>query len=177
MTIKSLYDIVKSVALSKKGKAIIIRIILCALAALMTLPLVASAEVILQVSGQISGGTAEFTHQDLQSLPQTSLETSTVVTDGKLHFTGFLMRDLLEQVGATGTEVVATALNDYEVAIPLDDFYDFDVIVAITMQGQALERDDKGPLWIIYPRDGHARLQDIRYDYRWVWQLSGLHVQ
>jgi hypothetical protein len=45
------------------------------------------------------------------------------------------------------------------------------------MDGQTLSRDDKGPLWIVYPRDDHEALQDIRYDYRWVWQLYQLDVQ
>ena len=37
--------------------------------------------------------------------------------------------------------------------------------------------DDKGPFWIVYPRDQHEVLQDIRYDYRWVWQLDSLQVK
>ncbi|MCI2394477.1 hypothetical protein [Aliiroseovarius sediminis] len=45
------------------------------------------------------------------------------------------------------------------------------------MDDKALERSDKGPLWIVYPRDAHKELQDIRYDYRWVWQLSELAVK
>jgi len=32
-------------------------------------------------------------------------------------------------------------------------------------------------LWIIYPRSQHAELRDIRYDYRWVWQLVELRVE
>ena len=36
---------------------------------------------------------------------------------------------------------------------------------------------DKGPVWIVYPRDNHGVLADIRYDMRWVWQLVALHVQ
>jgi hypothetical protein len=102
----------------------------------------------------------------LYALPSVELVTSTVVTDGKQTFTGFLMRDLLERLDAEGDHVTAVALNDYAVEIPMADFYDFDVIVAYSMDGTALSRDDKGPLWIVYPRDDHEALQDIRYDYR-----------
>lgn len=147
------------------------------LVTLMALPASASAEVILRMTGKVAGGAAEFDRAALQSLPEAVLHTSTVVTDGVHHFTGFLMRDLLDHAGAKGERVIATALNGYTVDIPISDFTEFDVIVAMQMDDAPLTRDDKGPLWIVYPRDDHPVLQDIRHDYRWVWQLSGLEVQ
>nr|WP_018936118.1 molybdopterin-dependent oxidoreductase [Thioalkalivibrio sp. ALJ24] len=138
-------------------------------------------EVILRVEGAIEhandGDRALLDRAMLDRLPQRELETSTVVTDGVNRFEGFLMRDLLEALGAEGAEVVATALNDYIVDIPMEDFHDYDVIVAHTQDGEALTPRDKGPLWIVYPRDDHAELDDIRYDYRWVWQLEHLEVR
>ncbi|WP_018870478.1 molybdopterin-dependent oxidoreductase [Thioalkalivibrio sp. ALgr3] len=138
-------------------------------------------EVILRVEGAIEhandGDRALLDRAMLDRLPERELETSTVVTDGVNHFEGFLMRDLLEALGAEGDEVVATALNDYIVDIPMEDFHDYDVIVAHTRDGEALTPRDKGPLWIVYPRDDHAELDDIRYDYRWVWQLEHLEVR
>ncbi|ASM74518.1 molybdopterin-dependent oxidoreductase [Sulfitobacter sp. DFL-23] len=131
----------------------------------------------LHVSGQISGGSVTLDQDALSGLPTVELVTSTVVTDGQHSFTGFLMRDLLDQLGAKGETVTAIALNDYVVEIPMADFYDFDVIAAHSMDGIPLDRDDKGPLWIVYPRDDHEALQDIRYDYRWVWQLYQLEVR
>lgn len=132
---------------------------------------------ILRITGQIEGGAADFDIAELRDLPETTIETATVVTDGPHSFTGVLMRDLLDRLGANGDHVIATALNDYVVDIPISDFDRFDVIVAYEMDGEALDRADKGPLWIVYPRDDHTELQDIRYDYRWVWQLSGLDVK
>jgi hypothetical protein len=132
---------------------------------------------VLQVTGQIAGGTANLDMDALQNLPTARIETSTVVTDGMHVFTGFLMRYLLDWLEADGDMITAIALNDYIVDIPISDFHEFDVIVAYSMNGVPLRRDDKGPLWIIYPRDDHEILQDIRYDYRWVWQLNRLDVQ
>jgi len=132
---------------------------------------------LLQVTGRIDGGTVSLDRTALEALPVTTLETTTVVTDGTHRFTGFLMRDLLDRLGAGGDHVSALALNDYAVDIPMADFYDYDVVVAYRMDGKALHRADKGPLWIVYPRDDHAVLQDIRYDYRWVWQLYQLDVR
>ncbi|MWD27145.1 molybdopterin-dependent oxidoreductase [Aquicoccus sp. SCR17] len=134
-------------------------------------------DVILEVTGDISDGKVALDREALKALPETTLETSTVVTDGTHSFTGFLMRDLLKDLGAEGERVIASALNEYVVEIPMTDFTEFDVIVAYSMDGEPLQRNDKGPLWIVYPRDEHEALQDIRYDYRWVWQLSRLEVQ
>jgi len=146
------------------------------LVALLALPLRAEVP-LLTVTGQIIADPAALTRTDLEGLPQQQLTTATTVTDGTPSFEGFLMRDLLEQLGAEGDEVIATALNDYRVTIPLSDFHDYDVIGALSMDGEVLSPRDKGPIWIVYPRDDHSALQDIRYDTRWVWQLHALHVQ
>ncbi len=133
--------------------------------------------VLLQITGRIADGTAVLDRDALLALPPATINTSTVVTDGVHAFTGFLMRDLLDRLDAQGDIVTAIALNEYAVDIPIADFYNYDVIVAYDMDGAALTRDNKGPLWIVYPRDDHEALQDIRYDYRWVWQLHELDVQ
>lgn len=140
-----------------------------------------AGEIVLTMTGNIGltnrDGLAVFDQAMLDTLPATVLETSTVVTDGLKRFDGFLMRDLLDHVGAEGEIVTARALNDYVIDIPMADFERFDVLVATHMDGERLLPSDKGPLWIVYPRDAHAELQDIRYDYRWVWQLVELEVR
>lgn len=131
----------------------------------------------LEVTGQIANAHAAFSREALETLPRVQLVTSTVVTDGQHVFSGFLVRELLARLGAEGSHVTAVALNDYAVDIPMEDFQRFDVIIADRMDGKPLSRDDKGPLWIVYPRDDHEVLQDIRYDYRWVWHLYLLEVK
>lgn len=136
---------------------------------------------VLEVRGAISwtnaDGAAVFDMEMLKALPRLRLETTTAVTDGVRRFDGFLMRDLLDLVGAEGVTVTARALNDYAIDIAIKEFDRFDVVVAYEMDGKALLPSDKGPLWIVYPRDQHTELQDIRYDYRWVWQLRWLDIK
>lgn len=146
----------------------------------LTLPL-PSGEVILVVDGLISrGNTLGEAHLDLgiiQGLPSHSLHTTTAVTDGVSQFEGVLMRDLLDLLYAEGKTVTAQALNNYSVDIPISDFHEYDVLLATHMDGERLLPSGKGPLWIVYPRDDWRQLQDIRYDYRWVWQLHLLTVK
>lgn len=135
----------------------------------------------MRVSGNVlhtnAGDEAHFDRAMIEALPIHRLETSTAVTDGINMFEGVLMRDLLEAAGAQGEIVSATALNDYVIDIPVEDFTEFEVIAAFSMDGERLLPRDKGPLWIVYPRDDFAELQDIRYDYRWVWQLKRLEIR
>lgn len=144
-----------------------------------TLP-VAEGKIVLEVYGAIrstnAGDIAQYDWAMLQALPRVRIETHTSVTDGVHTFDGFLVRDLLEQVGASGSVVVATALNYYEIEFPIEEFDDYDVILAYAMDGERLRARDKGPLWVVYPRDDHPELQDIRYDYRWVWQVFRLDI-
>lgn len=140
-----------------------------------------SGKVLLAISGAIKrfnrGNEAHFDRAMIEQLPSHTVSTSTSVSDGVSRFDGPLMRDLLHYVGAHGSLVQAQALNNYSVEIPASDFLDYDVLLALSMDGKQLEPTDKGPLWIVYPRDQQRRLQDIRYDYRWVWQLNRLIVQ
>lgn len=136
---------------------------------------------VLEMHGKIANanmdGAAHFDIEMLKTLPRARLETTTAVTDGVRRFEGFWMRDLLALVGAKGTTVTASALNDYVIEFDAAEFDRFDVLVAYEMDGEPLLPSDKGPLWIVYPRDQHPELQDIRFDYRWVWQLRRLDIR
>ncbi len=124
-----------------------------------------------------AGTAATYTHDDLLALPQHRVTTTTSVTDGVVTFDGFLIRALFDDDLPDDATVVATARNDYQVEIPATDFARYDVIGALSMDGETFSLRDKGPIWIVYPRDDHPELQDIRYDTRWVWQLVSLQVR
>lgn len=138
-------------------------------------------DIVLEVTGAVSNRNsdngAQFDMEMLRALPSAIINTHTSVMDGVQRFEGFRLRDLLRGLGASGATIRASSLNDYSVDIPLADLEKFDVIVAHSMNGAPLSLRDKGPLWIVYPRDQHPELQDIRYDYRWVWQLKTLEVE
>lgn len=130
--------------------------------------------VVLEVSGDVET-TRSFTLTQLRALGVTTVETSTAWTDGTRRFEGVLARSVMAAIGPVSSEyVTAQALNDYQADIPLSDFADYDVIFAWSMDGQMLSRRDKGPLWIVYPRDSRPHLSEERYEHRWVWQLHRL---
>lgn len=137
--------------------------------------------VILTVTGAISvtnaPGKAEFDLKMLQALGVEQLTTTTNWTDGKQVFEGVQVHKLLDAVGAHGTTISAVALDDYASDIPIDDFTKYPALLAYSMNGKVMTARDKGPIWIVYPRDDHPELKDPLLDSHWVWQLKDIDVK
>lgn len=137
--------------------------------------------VLLTVTGKVENsnrdGAALFDEAMLSSLPRHGIETSTPWTDGTKLFEGVLLSNVLELVGIGEAQTLRlVALNEYEVDIPVSDAGAYGVLLATHMDGKPLSRRDKGPIWIVYPRDGFTELQDERYDAKWAWQLNRIEV-
>ena len=136
--------------------------------------------VILTISGRIeqtnSAAGAQFDREMLESIGRASITSRSEVSDVPQVFEGVPLRAVLDRVGARGKAMRATALNDYVSVIPFEDLQ-FEPILAMRVDNRVLTIRDKGPLWIVYPRDAHKVLQDTRYDARWVWQLSKLNIE
>lgn len=115
-------------------------------------------------------------------LPRAVIKTHTPWTEGLQKFSGVPLKTLLETAGfdektVRQSVINARALNDYTVEIPGADAYEYDVLVADKLNGQAMPVTQFGPFWIVYPRDDKPELQDSRFDHRWAWQLSELLVE
>ncbi len=134
----------------------------------------------MTISGRIEqtngSGAARFDQAMLDTLGPVRIETTTPWTDGVKVFEGVALRAVLERVGATGTEIGAAALNDFEAVIPMDDLR-YGPVLAMRMDGTVLKRADKGPLWLVYPREKDPILADPSYEERWVWQLDRLDIR
>ena len=138
------------------------------------------AEPILTVSGKIAntndGAVARFDRQMLEALGTVTLRTMTPWYDHVVEFEGVSMKALMQHVGAEGTQVTATALNDYRGTIPISDFDSFEVILAMKRDGVDMPIRDKGPLFIVYPYDSDPELANGLYYSRSVWQVKELEV-
>ena len=136
----------------------------------------------LRITNQ-SGATVLLSEDELLNLPRATIETQTAWTEGTHHFEGIALNDILKKVGIdansynASTQLRLTAWNDYIVDIPLRDAVDYKTLVAAFMDGKRLTIKDKGPYWLVYPRDSYSELQDSRFDHRWSWQLKELTVK
>jgi hypothetical protein len=140
-----------------------------------------TGEPVLAVGGKIAnandGSVARFDLSMLESIGTVTLTTKTPWYDDVVAFESVPMITLMQVVGAAGTEVVATALNDYRATIPMSDFERYAVVLAFRRDGELLPIRDKGPLFIIYPFDSHPELRNEQYYSRAVWQVKELVVQ
>ncbi|MBZ6075016.1 oxidoreductase [Microvirga puerhi] len=136
--------------------------------------------VILTITGEIEQtnalGQARFDRAMLEALGTASITTGSVWTDYVQHFEGVPMKAVLDRVGARGTSMIASALNDYKISIPFSDLK-YSPLLAMKADGRVLALRDRGPLWIVYPRDDYDELHHTLYESRWVWQLNRLHIE
>jgi|GEM_PF-1302011 len=122
----------------------------------------------------------EFSTESLQNFETQVIKADTNWTDGVNEFEGPLVRDVLATFGIDSTfndlAVKALALDDYTVNLPVTEFFDYDIILAMKMNGEILTRRDKGPLWIVYPSIEYPEFNAEGNHFKWVWQLFELEI-
>ncbi len=147
----------------------------------LTMPSLAFAQTVLTrivSSAENTQVETEFTRAELEALPQMTIITDNDYVEGETTFSGPLVRDLFgTDTIAPGQELVLTALNDYFVTIPASDVIEYDVILALSMDGVAMTARDKGPVWVIYPMTEHEELREASYNDRLIWQLRSVELK
>ena len=141
-------------------------------------PSVAQSEpIILTIDGKVAGGhPVNFTRSELIALGTSSITTSTPWNEGTPTFEGVPMSVLLAEVGATGSAAEILALNNYKTSIPVSDFADYPVILALKKDGEFLAVRDKGPLFVVYPFDASSELAADIYYSRAAWQVRKITI-
>ena len=139
-----------------------------------------SGEVLLAVSGAItvtnSDGAALLDREMLEAMDPASFTTTTIWTDGTHSFVGVPLTVLLDRLGAEGSLLRATAINDYTVEIPVSDAVEGGPILAYRMDDRPMSVRDKGPLWIVYPYDSAPEYRSEEIYARSIWQLNRIEV-
>lgn len=137
--------------------------------------------VMLVLGGEVGqpnvGNEAHFDKAMLEALEQHETITRTPWYDGVVRFSGPLGRAILEAAGAEGENMRVVALNEYAATVPVSDFDNFDVILAMQANGNALRVRNQGPLFVIYPFDQHPELLNEEIFSRSVWQVTRIDVE
>ncbi|MCG3268370.1 molybdopterin-dependent oxidoreductase [Yoonia sp. I 8.24] len=136
--------------------------------------------VVLTVSGDIGAvnvdDTAQFDLEMLMSFDPVTIETTTIWTEGEQIFEGVALQALLERLEVTNGTVLATAINNYTVEIPVTDAVVGGPIVAYLLNGDTMSVREKGPLWIVYPYDASADYRSEVIYSRSIWQLDRIEI-
>ncbi len=137
--------------------------------------------VILELRGKIANtnadGIARFDLAMLQALGTVTVTTGTPWTDKPVRYDGVAGTTLLQAVGASGDVLVAKAINDYAVEVPVADLVDRGAFFAYAADGQRLTARGKGPVWLLYPFDSRADLKAETYYNRAIWQLKSIEIK
>jgi len=136
---------------------------------------------ILVVAGKITatnkGQRAVFDRPMLEAMAGDEIKTKTPWYTGEVRFEGVSFAKLMTEIGATGENLVITALDDYSREIPIEDLVRNKAILALKRDGQYLSVSDKGPLFVVYPYDSKAELKNEKYYGRSVWQVRRIEVR
>ncbi|PTQ68342.1 molybdopterin-dependent oxidoreductase [Celeribacter persicus] len=143
--------------------------------ALTTAMLVASGawadDTILTVTKD--GQDIALTMEEIKAMPVTRFDTATQWTEGgAITFTGVSLADFVAHFEVSEGIMGAIAINDYKVEIPVSDAVEGGPIIAYEMNGAAMSRRDKGPLWVVYPFDDNPEYQSETHYSRAIWQLD-----
>ena len=136
---------------------------------------------ILVVAGKIGatnkGQRAVFDRPMLEAIAGEEIKTKTPWYTDEVRFEGVSFAKLMKEVGASGENLVITALDDYSREIPIEDLVQNKAILALKRDGQYLSVSDKGPLFVVYPYDSKAELKNEKYYSRSVWQVRRIEVR
>jgi hypothetical protein len=145
-------------------------------ASLLAAPTLGYAQDILTV--ETSEKSKSYTLEEMLAMPQTKVVTKNDYVDEVTTFEGPSLRSILEQmdIGPEAT-LKMLALNDFSSEAPAADAYNYDVILAVLLNGETMSVREKGPIWVIYPMDENPELQDDSYNGRLAWQLKSISVE
>ena len=123
------------------------------------------------------GDTMTLSTDDLMAMDQVEVKTDNPFVDQVTTFKGPLMRSLLGDAKLDPeARIKVTALDDYSTHIPVSEVLDYDVIIAVSIDGTSLEDEPQGPYWVIYPMTDHAELQDKKFEGRLIWSLADVQL-
>ena len=88
-----------------------------------------------------------------------------------------MIKNLLNYVGAQGSILKITALNDYTANIPIEDVEKYNVILAFRQNGKVLRIRDKGTLFVVYHFDEFPELNSEVIHNRSVWQVKSIEIE
>ena len=160
--------------------ALVVGAVACGGAAAEALP-TPSGKPILVVSGNIAqanaDGEARFDRDMLEALGTVTFETTTPWDKERVRYEGVPLGRLLDRIGASGSRLVAVALNDYSAELPVEDARRYDVILALRRNGEYMPVQNRGPLFIVYNFDSDPELKSQKFYSRSVWQVARLEVR
>lgn len=134
----------------------------------------------LTISGQIAKPGATLRWSDLQRLGQTHVQTINVQNPDKkapTDFRGVLVRDVLEQFGASpeATEATVVAIDGFRATVQIADARAFRMLLAIEADGAPIPPSSGGPIFLVHPFSENGPELRTKYPDRF-WSFYVTHL-
>ncbi|MEO0705894.1 MAG: molybdopterin-dependent oxidoreductase [Cyanobacteria bacterium J06649_5] len=140
-----------------------------------------TGEPVIVITGRIQSGQPplKMDQASLDRLMQVEYTVLDPFEKENTTFRGILFRDLLDlwQVDPEATCLTMTALNDYEVQIPIALLREYPVMFAQQQNGEMMTRDYRGPAMLVAPTDQYPSVKALAQQDYWIWQIATIHVE
>jgi hypothetical protein len=136
-------------------------------------------EPVLEISGLISkpnqSDVISIDLRTLEQMPLVKLKVFEPFEEKDVTFEGVPMSDLMAIAGAEpkASEAHFTALDDYEMVIPLEEFERSNVLLATKANGKHMSIEDGGPTRIVFPADSEFGENSDA----WIWNVKTIVVR
>jgi hypothetical protein len=136
-------------------------------------------EPILEISGLVSNTNQSdaitIDLATLEQMPLVKLKVFEPFEEKDVTFEGVLMSDLMTIAGADrkASEAHFTALDDYEIDIPLEEITSTDVLLATKADGEHMSIEDGGPTRIVFPPDSEFGENTDA----WIWNVETIVIR
>ena len=137
--------------------------------------------VVLTITGETDAANSpEGVKLDLATLrrfPEREIRTTTYWHEGEQHFRGVSALALLEALGVREGVIEARASDDYTVRIPLEALKAYEPVFALELNGDGLEDEAEGPVWLVFPYDEMTPEERERYTAWSIWALEQIKIE
>jgi hypothetical protein len=136
---------------------------------------------VLTVTGNIgtsnSGDAIEMDMATIESAGLVEYAVNDPFFDRTVTYRGPLMSELLDlwQVNPDATTLTLTALNDYNIEIPIATLREFPILFAVQADGEYMPIAERGPAMIVFPYDDY-QFEQPATDAYWIWQIKSIEV-
>lgn len=115
----------------------------------------------------------------LEAVGQVEYEVQDLFENKPNRFRGILMRDLLDlwQVPPEATQITFTALNDYQITIPISLLKQYPILLALQQNDTMMQPDYRGPAMIVTPYQQYPSVEALKNRNHWIWQVAKVHVE
>ena len=141
-----------------------------------------SGEVILTIKGDIAqtnvGDELQFDLDMIESVGVVEYSLGDPFEERQVTYRGVLMRDMLAAAGiaAKAKTLKITALNDYAIEIPVAEFDEYPIMMALQADGEYRQPDYRGPSMLVYPLHAYDNFDMNRVQDNWIWQIKTFEI-